>query len=606
MPLDPLEHPLGVLTEHPVLAAEAEAGLITTLRAGVEARVAIRNGLLPTDPQLLRRVALGDQARATLARHNLRLVVSIAKRYLRLAGPHLTLEDLVSFGAIGLLQGIDKFDPAKSGKLSTYVTWWIRQAIGRGIAEESRVIDLPVHMHERLSQYHKARSRLAQKLSLVTAIWQSVLQLGLGSIERPRILEPAAGVGHFISAMPPELRERAEVTAIELDPVTARILGHIHSDITLHGGLGFERVDLPPNGFDLAISNVPFGEMAVHDPCVPAALRHTVHDYFFGKALRLVRPGGLVVFLTSWGTLDKQVRAVRTFLAEQATLLGAFRLPNGVFRRISGSEGATDLLILQKKPQPAAEEPSWLTIAEADYPRSTDHRSMTVGSRYTREIKDPELLADARVAVNQCWLDEPERVIGQTTVVVASDNRLWLQVVPPTEDLATVLHRCLVALLPSGIVEPAGPDVIADVPMPITPPLHERRADQIAIPALGGIAQERAAGMASMYNAAKALICAELNDEPGVDAARAELNQAYEQFIFQFGVIHDPRNQKLFGDLPELQFLLALERNPRRTPSRRWRAERERIFFERTLRPHQPALPGTLSPTEALLRCLDE
>jgi N12 class adenine-specific DNA methylase len=97
-----------------------------------------------------------------------------------------------------------------------------------------------------------------------------------------------------------------------------------------------------------------------------------------------------------------------------------------------------------------------------------------------------------------------------------------------------------------------------------------------------------------------------LNDAPDVDAARSELNRVYEQFIFQYGVIHDPRNQKLFGDLPELQFLLALERNPRRTPSGRWRADRERIFFERTLRPHQPALPGTLNPTEALLRCLDE
>jgi N12 class adenine-specific DNA methylase len=442
-------------------------------------------------------------------------------------------------------------------------------------------------------------------LDLVAAVWQAVLQLGLGSIERPRILEPAAGVGHFISAMPPELRERAEITAVELDLVTARILGHIHPDITLHGGVGFERVDLPPNGFDLAISNVPFGEMAVHDPSTPAALRHQLHDFFFAKALRLVRPGGLVVFLTSWGTLDKQARAVRTFLAEQATLLGAFRLPNGVFRRISGSESATDLLILQKKQRPAAEEPRWLAIAEANYPRSTDHRSMTVGSRYTREIKDPELLAAARVAVNQCWLDQPERVIGQPTVVV-SDNSLWLQVAPPEDDLATGLHRRLVALLPSGIVEPTGSDVIVDVPIPVTPPLHERRADQIAIPALGGIAQERAAGMASIYNAAKALIRAELNDEPGVDAARAELNRIYESFTWQYGVIHDTRNQKLFGDLPELQFLLALERNPRRSPSGRWRADRERIFFERTLRPHQTALPGTLSPTEALLRCLDE
>jgi hypothetical protein len=206
-------------------------------------------------------------------------------------------------------------------------------------------------------------------------------------------------VGHFISAMPSELRARAEITAVELDPVTARILHHIHPDVTPHGGTGFERVDLPPNWFDLAISNVPFGDISVHDPHIPAALRAQVHDYFLAKALRLVRPGGLVVFLTSWGTLDKQARAVRTFLAEQATLLGAFRLPNGVFRHMSGSESATDLLILQKKLQPASEEPRWLVTTEAAYPQSTEHRSMTVGSRYTREIKDPELLADARVAV---------------------------------------------------------------------------------------------------------------------------------------------------------------------------------------------------------------
>jgi len=443
-------------------------------------------------------------------------------------------------------------------------------------------------------------------LDIVAAVWQAVERLGLSSLERPRIIEPAAGVGHFISAMPPELRARAELTAVELNPVTARILGHIHPDITLHGGVGFERVDLPPNGFDLAISNVPFGDVAVHDPSIPSALCHQLHDYFVAKALRLVRPGGLVVFLTSWGTLDKQARAVRSFLAEQATLLGAFRLPNGVFRRISGSESATDLLILQKKPQPEAEQPRWLTLAEADYARSTDHRAMTTGSRYTREIKDPDELGAARVAVNRLWLDEPERIVGQPVVVV-SDHSLWLQVTPPADDLAATLTARLAALLPSQVVVPfVVPELNAATVTSNTPPFHERRAAQIAIPILGGIAKERTTGLATIYNAAKRLIRAELNDEPDVDEARVALNRVYEHFVWQYGVIHDPRNQRLFGDVPELQFLLALERNPRRTPSGRWLADRERIFQERTLRPHQPALPGTLTATEALLRCLDE
>lgn len=164
MPPDPLKNPIAFLTDHSVLAAEAEAALIATLHAGVEARKVIRCDPSPPSPEALHQITLGEEARATLVRHNLRLVVSIAKRYLRVAGQHLTLEDLISFGSIGLLQGIDRFDPRKSGRLSTYVTWWIRQAIGRGIAEESRVIDLPVHVHERLGQQRKARSRLTQQL----------------------------------------------------------------------------------------------------------------------------------------------------------------------------------------------------------------------------------------------------------------------------------------------------------------------------------------------------------------------------------------------------------------------------------------------------------
>lgn len=538
-------------------------------------------------PDALSFTGPGDRFQKNLAA--LKLIHQLeAEGRLATSEERLALAHYSAFGESALLNQLFRYDPAASRYVlhDSYAAF-----LSSDDARQLRIAAL---------------TAFYTPLDIVAAIWQAVLQLGLGDLERPRIIEPAAGVGHFISAMPPELRAKAEITAVELDPVTARILSCIHPDITLYGGAGFERVDLPPNGYDLAISNVPFGEMAVHDPHIPAALRHQLHDYFFAKALRLVRPGGLIVFLTSWGTLDKQARAVRAFLAEQATLLGAFRLPNGVFRRISGSESATDLLILQKKTRPEAEQPRWLTIAEADYLRSTEHRSMTVGSRYTREFKDPEELAAARLVVNQCWLDEPERVVGQP-VVVTSDSSLWLQVVPPAGELAAALRSRLAALLPSHVVAPFTPEAMNEAPSPaVSLPFHERRAEQISIPTLGGVTQERAAGLASIYNAAKALIRAELNDEPGVDEARARLNQVYEGFVWQYGVIHDPHNQKLFGDLPELQFLLALERNPRRTPSGRWRADRERIFFERTLRPHQPALPGTLTPAEALLRCLDE
>jgi DNA-directed RNA polymerase sigma subunit (sigma70/sigma32) len=151
VPPDFLHHPIAVLTDHPILSPDAEAALVTTMIAGVQARETIATQTSRPDPAILHRIGAGDQARATLARHNLRLVFSIAKRFQAMAGPHLTFDDLMSFGSAGLLQGIDRFDPARGYRLATYVTWWIRQAIRRGIFAESRLIDLPVHVHERIA-----------------------------------------------------------------------------------------------------------------------------------------------------------------------------------------------------------------------------------------------------------------------------------------------------------------------------------------------------------------------------------------------------------------------------------------------------------------------
>jgi N12 class adenine-specific DNA methylase len=432
-------------------------------------------------------------------------------------------------------------------------------------------------------------------LDLVQTIWQAVERLGFEAVGQPRILEPAAGVGHFISAMPPVLRERAQITAMELDPISGQMLGHIHPDIALHAGVGFETVDLPGSWFDLVISNVPFGETSVYEPLVPPALRRTVHDFFFAKALRLLRPGGLLIFLTSWGTLDKRSPTVRQFLAEQATLLGAFRLPNGVFRQISGSESATDLLILQKKAQVTAEEPSWLYTVEADYPRTTNHHSLTTGSRYTRQIADVEELAAAKVVVNQHWLDNPACVLGQPQVGV-SDQSLWLHVASPAEELAVLLSERLAALQRN------------DLPLP--PPQSTRPSappvEQLDLARVLPDQHARANGLVAIYDAAKALLTADRADDPASESLRTALNQVYDTFVARFSVIHDPRNQRVLADVPELQFLLALECNPQRSTSGYWYASKERLFTERTVRPQRPIVPGSLTPTDALLRCLND
>lgn len=161
---DPFTNPLAALTDHPVLSHEVEAALIATMRAGVVARTTLLSPEAEADPALRRQVIEGEEARAILARHNLRLVVNLARRYQRVAGEHLNLEDLVGFGTVGLLQAIDKFDPRKANKLSTYATWWVRQAITRGIMDEGRLIALPIHLHERLAVKRRVSSQMTQQL----------------------------------------------------------------------------------------------------------------------------------------------------------------------------------------------------------------------------------------------------------------------------------------------------------------------------------------------------------------------------------------------------------------------------------------------------------
>jgi RNA polymerase primary sigma factor len=300
--------------------------------AGVEARETLHGDEQPTDSALVhqdfselsRAVARGEEARATLVRHNLRLVVSIAKRYLRVAGQHLTLEDLVSFGSIGLLQGIDKFDPRKTGRLSTYITWWIRQAIGRGIADESRVIDLPVHIHERMSRHRKASSRLTQRLGREPSPEELARELGW----RPQQLAQLEAISQETMSLNAKVRDTNDRTELgdmvpdpHFDPEETALETTLRADlVAAMNRLLSER----EQRFLRAYYGFDTGRPATLEAIggTEGLTRERVRQilaFFFAKALRLVRPGGLVVFLTSWGTLDKQARAVRTFLAEQAT-----------------------------------------------------------------------------------------------------------------------------------------------------------------------------------------------------------------------------------------------------------------------------------------------
>ena len=194
--------------------------------------------------------------------------------------------------------------------------------------------------------------------TVIEGMYQALEQMG---VHPDTVLEPAMGVGNFFGLMP-ESMQNATLMGVELDSITGRLAKQLYpqANITVDG---FERVNLPDNSIDLAVGNVPFGSYKLVDPRYDKQ-NLLIHDYFFVKTLDKVRPGGIVAFITSKGTLDKQDSTVREYLAQRADLLGAVRLPNNAFSRNAGTDVTTDILFLQKRAQPPEQVPDWVHLGQ--------------------------------------------------------------------------------------------------------------------------------------------------------------------------------------------------------------------------------------------------
>ena len=178
---------------------------------------------------------------------------------------------------------------------------------------------------------------------IIRSIYEAIGQMGF---EKGNILEPAMGVGNFFGMLP-EAMQDSKLYGVELDDLTGRIAKQLYpqADVRISG---FEKTDFQNDFFDVAVGNVPFGNYKVSDKPYDK-LNFQIHDYFFAKTLDKVRPGGIVAFVTSKGTMDKQSPQVRKYLAQRAELLGAVRLPNTAFKENAGTEVTSDILFFQKR-----------------------------------------------------------------------------------------------------------------------------------------------------------------------------------------------------------------------------------------------------------------
>ena len=377
--------------------------------------------------------------------------------------------------------------------------------------------------------------------TVIRAIYDAVERMGFTS---GNVLEPAMGVGNFFGMMPDSMRD-SRLYGVELDSISGRIAKQLYpkADITVAGFETTDRRDF----FDLAIGNVPFGNYKVDDRAYNK-LGFSIHNYFFAKALDQVRPGGVVAFVTSRYTMDQQSPEVRKYLAERAELLGAIRLPNDAFRANAGTDVVADIIFLEKRERPMTIEPDWVHLGEN---------------------------ADG-FAINQYFIDHPEMVLGEQTSESTQYGPGYT--VSPTagatlaDELRDAVQHINGTYVPAALPElaegeeiresiPADPNVKNYSYTIVDGQVYFRENSIMVRPDLNQTAQERVKGLVGLRDCVHELIAAQLDEagDSAIQGLQAELNQRYDAFTAQYGLINSRGNALAFSDDSSYYLLCSLE-----------------------------------------------
>ena len=420
--------------------------------------------------------------------------------------------------------------------------------------------------------------------TVIKAIYEAVGKMGFTT---GNILEPACGVGNFFGLLPEEM-SASRLYGVELDSISGRIAKQLYpkANITV---AGFEKTDRR-DFYDLAIGNVPFGQYKVSDRAYDK-LGFSIHDYFFAKALDQVRPGGVVAFVTSRYTMDKQSPEVRRYIAERAELLGAIRLPNNAFKANAGTDVVSDILFLQKRDRPIVIEPDWVHLG-----RNEDG-----------------------FAINSYFLSHPEMVLGTPTSESTQYGKQDYTVAPiESLNLADQLHDAVKyihgqyqeAELPElGEGEdidtsiPADPNVKNYSYTVVDGEVYFRENSRMVKPDLNATAKERVKGLVELRECVQRLIALQLGDSDAVSIRLEQnrLNQLYDAFTDKYGLINSRGNALAFADDSSYYLLCSLE-----VLDEEGRLERKAdMFTKRTIKQHT-AVTSVDTASEALAVSISE
>lgn len=386
--------------------------------------------------------------------------------------------------------------------------------------------------------------------TVIKAIYQAVENMGFRT---GNVLEPSCGIGNFFGLVPESMKD-SKLFGVELDSITGRIAQQLYQQNSI-AVQGFEDTELPDSFFDLAIGNVPFGSYSLHDKRYDKH-HFLIHDYFFARTLDKVRPGGLIAFVTSKGTMDKQNPNVRKYIAERAELIGAIRLPNNAFYANAGTKVTTDIIFLQKRDKLID-----VSMPEADSGLEWLHLGQTENG----------------VPINQYFIDHPEMVLGE----MAFDDMMYGNAKETTckpfegESLSDLLAEAVQNLHAEyadyEIEELEGEEEDKSIPADpnvrnfsftlVDGAIYYRENSRMFPVEQSLTGQSRVKGMIAIRDCVRRLIEYQTESAPDkiVEREQRELNRLYDSFTAKYGLLNSRANTTAFSPDSSFPILCSLE-----------------------------------------------
>ena len=458
--------------------------------------------------------------------------------------------------------------PAEQEVLSKYVGWGgLPDAFGKpfsnpktrkieyeavkGLEAEFEELKTVLTEEEYKSARESTKNAHYTSIEVIKAMYDGLKHLGFTG---GRMLEPSSGVGNFVGAMPADMTAQVKSwTMVELDNITGLFAKHLYpnADVRIQG---FENANIPDGYMDVAIGNVPFGNYPIVDKHYPKTVTNAIHNYFFAKSLDKVRPGGIVMFITSSYTMNGSDNAVRKYIMQRSDLLGAIRLPNTAFAGNAGTSVVTDILILKKRADrteyagEAFQESKWERLSTTAYEGAY---------------------------VNEYFMQHPEMVLGaqKLTRGMYHGNELTVEPFKDKGSLGDQIREAMSKI--QGKME--YPVQLSPEKANFRQASAKKRAQKLQIKdgvihsrdENGNLTKvetdkdtaERITGMVSIRDAHVALCDAMQQGvkKQEITKLRKALNKAYDSFVEKYGYLNAPKNKKAIREFADRYAILSLE-----------------------------------------------